>query len=264
MRIIPIFWNMRYTRLLRNVVLSLVIANILILIGKDAWWKLYQIPAHYLDMLVTFISVLIIFEYVDWINRYLNKQYLLTGNLTKRIMLQVVYGLVVPAGFAIVFTFIMWEFLWHQHLIKDGYFKYEFLPQVLMMIVVNLFFVVFDLFKKATYKSPEITLLAQKGKRKIPMVPGDIALIQLKNGLVYLISTGGEQLLLSDKLDAFENLLPQEHFFRANRQVILNKKACRSFRSIENGKIAVELLSTPDPIIVSQKRAASFRSWISS
>jgi hypothetical protein len=241
----------------------LVIANILILIGKDAWLPLFKTSRHYLDMLVTFISVIIIFEYVDWINRYLNRQYLLTGNLSKRILLQVLYGLLVPAGLAIFFTFIMWKFLWHKHLIEDDYFKYEFFPQVLMITVVNLSFVIFDLFKRATHKSPEITLLAQKGSKKIPVTPDEIALIQLKNGLVYLISNMGEQLLLSDRLDVFENNLPPEHFFRANRQVILSKRACKSFRSIENGKIAVELLSGSAPVIVSQKRAASFRSWIS-
>ncbi len=242
------------------------IANVLILIGKDNWLQLYQMPLHYLDMLVTFISVLIVFEYVDWVNRYLNRQLQITGNWPRRLSLQVLLGVVTPALMAILLTFMMWEFLWHKGLIEGNYFKYEFLPQLLMILIVNLFFVVVDLFRRATKPEEDqeevITLLAQSGPKKVPVSPESVSFIHLKNGLVYLVLLDGEQLLLPSNLDAFEKMLPPDEFFRANRQVILNRKACKAYKSVGNGKIEVELQSSADPVVVSQKRAASFRSWM--
>ncbi len=254
------------SRLLRNALISLFIANVLILIGKDNWLPLYQMPLHYVDMLVTFISVLIVFEYVDWVNRYLNRQLQITGDFRRRVLLQIVMGVIAPALLAIVLTFLMWEFLWHQDLVADGYFKHEFFPQFLIILIVNLFFVVSDLFRRVTKTTADqgevITLLAQSGPKKVPVSPDSVSFIHLKNGLVYLVLLDGEQLLLPSNLDAFEKMLPRDEFFRANRQVILNRKACRAFKSVGNGKIEVELQSSADPVVVSQKRAASFRSWM--
>ena len=253
---------MKYSRLFRNILVSLLIANILILIGKDNWLKLYQAPMHYLDMGVTFISVFIIFEYVDWINRYLNRQLLITGNISRRILLQILLGIIVPALLAILFTFIMWEYLWHKSLIEGNYFKYEFLPQVLLILIVNLYFIIIDLFSRVISKSSRVTIIGQKGTQKIPVSPEDISLVQLKSGLLYLVLTNGDQLLMTENLDAVERKLPETDFFRVNRQVILNRKACQSYKSVKNGKIEVEISADEDPVVVSQKRAADFRSWI--
>jgi hypothetical protein len=255
---------MRYSRIVRNVIASIIIANILILIGKENWLDLYQSPLHYLDMGVTFISVLIIFEYVDWINRYLNKQLMITGNLFRRIILQVLLGITLPALMAIFFTFIMWEFLWSKSLIEGNYFKYEFFPQLLIIIVVNLFFIILDLFGRIRSKEPRVTIIAQKGTQKVPVYPDDILMIKLKTktGLLYIILSSGEQLLLTENLETIQRKLSDQDFFRANRQVIFNRKACKSFRSAKNGKILVELNTDDDSVVVSQKRASDFRSWI--
>ena len=250
------------SRILRNILISLGISNILILIGKDNWLLLFTNPLHYLDMGVTFLSVFLIFEYVDWINRRLNKQYLLTHKFLNRILLQIAFGLLVPAALAIAFTYIMWSFLWGKTLLEGNYFKYEFLPQTLIILVVNLFFVISDLVKKTPVIIPKITLMAQKGIKKVPVSLEDISFIQLKDRVVHLTTDNGENLLLSDNLDTIENLLPPDDFFRANRQIILSKRNCKSFKSASNGKLEVELLSKSEAIIVSQKRAASFRSWI--
>jgi hypothetical protein len=253
---------MRYSRIIRNTILSLLIANILILIGKEDWLGLYQSPIHYLDMGVTFLSVFIIFEYLDWINRFLNRQLTITRNLPRRITLQILLGVGLPALLAIVFTFIMWEFLWSKSLIKDDYFKYEFFPQLLIIVVFNLFFILLDLFNRVTSNKDEVTLIAFKGNQKFPVSPKDISFIQLKTGLLFIHLSNGEEVLLSENVDHVEQKLSNKDFFRANRQVILNRQACKSFKSVKNGKIEVFINPDTDPVVVSQKRASDFRSWI--
>jgi DNA-binding LytR/AlgR family response regulator len=57
--------------------------------------------------------------------------------------------------------------------------------------------------------------------------------------------------------------LDDTQFFRANRQTIIHRFACKSYRRMENGKIGLDLEPNPKiPVIISQKRASDFRKWI--
>jgi hypothetical protein len=52
-------------------------------------------------------------------------------------------------------------------------------------------------------------------------------------------------------------------FFRANRQVIINIRACQYFTNEENGKLALYLVPAfQGEVIISQKRATAFRDWL--
>ena len=56
----------------------------------------------------------------------------------------------------------------------------------------------------------------------------------------------------------------RDSFFRANRQIIVSRNACKAYENIENGKISIDLsVDVKFPVIVSQKRAKAFRNWIS-
>lgn len=246
-----------------NILISIVIANVLILIGKDGWIELYQEPKHYLDMLVTFISVFVVFQYAFSINKYLNKKIPWNNDSLKRSLLQFSLGIVIPALMAILFTYIMWEFLWHKDLIVDGYFKYEYLPQLLLITVVNLFFIISDLFRNMqnTNKDSLGVIIGAKGGQKVPVKLDEIAYISLNGGITYLTSMSESKLMLSESMDHYEQFL-SSNYFRANRQFIISRKHCQAYKSIENGKIQVSLSPDNTLVIVSQKRASAFRSWI--
>ena len=117
-------------RLVRNGSISLIIANILILIGKDEWPALFLNSRHYLDMFVTFLSVFVVFEYLDRANSALNSKMPWLQDVYKRVLLQLFFGLAIPALLSILITFLQWKFIWNKHLVHDNYFKYEFLPQL--------------------------------------------------------------------------------------------------------------------------------------
>jgi DNA-binding LytR/AlgR family response regulator len=49
-------------------------------------------------------------------------------------------------------------------------------------------------------------------------------------------------------------LLDESIFFRANRQFIINIKACHYFTNEENGKLALQLIPThKEEVVISQK-----------
>jgi DNA-binding LytR/AlgR family response regulator len=59
-------------------------------------------------------------------------------------------------------------------------------------------------------------------------------------------------------------LLDESIFFRANRQFIINIKACHYFTNEENGKLALQLIPThKEEVVISQKRASAFKEWLS-
>ena len=91
-----------------------------------------------------------------------------------------------------------------------------------------------------------------------------LAYAYLKDGYCYLKTDTGENYVTTYALDDLYGLLDPTFFFRANRQMIINKSACKSYNSLEYGKISLELdPSFKEPVVVSQKRAKAFREWIS-
>ncbi|NMM47847.1 LytR/AlgR family response regulator transcription factor [Marinigracilibium pacificum] len=251
-----------YIRLL----ISFILSNVLILIGKDDWISLYvHNSRHYQDMIQTFFCVFIVFEYIFRINTYLDTKHNWKKSPFERSIFQVFFGLLIPSILAIILTFIQWEFIWHKGLIEGNYFKYEFLPQVLLIVIMNLFLVILNIFKtenNQTSDVPTTTIQASKGNKNIPVSLSDIAHLKLRNGITYLKSFDNDNLIVSCSLEQIEKTLPPSQFFRANRQEIINKKNCKSYASIENGKVEVVLNGDEESVKVSQKKAASFRKWI--
>ena len=79
-----------------------------------------------------------------------------------------------------------------------------------------------------------------------------------------LISRQGKKYLLDQSLDKIEKLLPEEKFFRVNRQFIFNRNLVSGFERAENGKLNVQLSDSgnfPDTIQVSRIKAAAFKRW---
>ncbi|MCP4459973.1 MAG: LytTR family transcriptional regulator [Cytophagales bacterium] len=251
-------------RLLNNIIASFLIANLLILIGKGDWLGSFLQPLHYLDMLMTFISVFIVFEYIDRISTYLNGKVSWLSHLLKRALMQIMLGVAVPALMATLLTYIMWEFVWHKGLIEDDYFTYDFVFQVLLMVAINLYFVILFLFRNMAGKSKSSasTILGNKGSSKIPVPLENTAYILLRNGIVYLTTFSNEQIILPQNMEYYEKILPKEYFFRANRQFIVHRHSCKSFNSAMNGKVEILVAPVSTTVVVSQKRAAGFRSWI--
>lgn len=64
-------------------------------------------------------------------------------------------------------------------------------------------------------------------------------------------------------LNYLMNQLPNQIFFRANRQVIINIQFIHSFKPFDNGRIQVNMKQDIyEPIIVSQENATEFKVWI--
>ena len=107
-------------------------------------------------------------------------------------------------------------------------------------------------------------ILIKKGIEYIPMKVEDIVLFYTENKIVYVFNCFGKKFLIDKTMNDLENELDRSIFFRVNRQYIVNLNFIKSFKTYEKVKLKLELnISEINHfIIISQKTAALFRSWI--
>lgn len=265
---------MQRKQLVLRIVSALVIAHFVIMVGRDDWLGVFVQWLYYKDLILTFLSVFLVIEYAYRINRYLNRRVPWHDDASRRFLLQFALVVLIPAGFAILLTWLRYVFVYEQDIIATGYFASEFLAEVLLILIVNLVLVISYLLRQRRDGPPDLlrerdaiglSLQAMSGRKYVPVAQEEAAYIWLKHDVLYIRTFSGEKLLLRETLDHYEALLPQDLFFRANRQWIIHKNACKSYMPWEHGKIKVTLEPDHDcAVVVSQKRASRFRAWIRS
>jgi DNA-binding LytR/AlgR family response regulator len=107
-------------------------------------------------------------------------------------------------------------------------------------------------------------LIVKKGYENISMKIEDIVLFYTENRVVYIFDREGKKYLSDKTMNELEADLDDSIFFRANRQYIVNLNFIKSFKSYEKVKLQIQL-NIPEVnhlIIISQKTAPDFRSWI--
>ncbi len=91
----------------------------------------------------------------------------------------------------------------------------------------------------------------------------DIAYIHKTKEYNYLYTFSSEKYLLDESLDDVYAALDEKEFFRANRQTIINFKACQYYLALDYGKLEVFLQpQAEEPVIISQKRGPLFKEWM--
>lgn len=106
-------------------------------------------------------------------------------------------------------------------------------------------------------------LVAVSGNKNIPIPVETIAYFYKDGNYTTLKTFQSETYLLNHSLDELMKLLEETLFFRANRQFIINLKACHYFTNEDNGKLELHLIPTNDAdVIISQKRTPAFKEWL--
>jgi two-component system LytT family response regulator len=90
----------------------------------------------------------------------------------------------------------------------------------------------------------------------------DIAFF-IKEDLIYLINREGKKFITDLRsLDEAEELLDPQHFYRANRQYLVQLAAIESYRVDDTGKITLKVDGAGlGGLIVSKEKAATFKIW---
>ena len=104
----------------------------------------------------------------------------------------------------------------------------------------------------------------KQGKQNLLIDFSEILGFYTEGGYTVLITRQNKKFFPDRSLDKIEDKLPEESFFRLNRQYIVHRKAVKGFKRTGDGKIDVLINAPdifPDTIPVSRTKAVSFKNW---
>ena len=99
----------------------------------------------------------------------------------------------------------------------------------------------------------------------IPLTIDDIAFFYTSNEKVGAHTFTGEHYIIDRTLETLQSTLPENEFFRANRQFIVARKAVKDIAIWFGSRLSLNLtLPTPEKIIISKARVPEFKQWLTS
>lgn len=267
---------------------SIFLAHFIKILGySESLWKLMMDPSYFLEVLVGALINFGVWTWIRWISIRLDARYDWLVQPTLRGFLQMALGFVLPNLLSFFIMYFFFIYITGENIFSSNWLYDEYRVVLFYMVMMNAFYLGYYFYQRfrqleaqlaaetvatsepSILSSPtppaqsNVVILATKGNRQIPVPAEDIAYCFLQDDIYYLKTFDDLQLMTNEPLDELTNLLPSNQFFRLNRQFLANAKACASFRSIANGKLEVNLQPVfADPVIVSQKKAASFKAWL--
>lgn len=252
----------------------------------DSLFKRLHTLDFYREYFATLIISLTIVEWIYTVNDRLEKNVPWHQQVFKRLMLQVLLGLLVPS--LLVFALASVYFAIHGYnIFQTDYLVFGFPLVMVMIILLNILLVMLPYFligmrqlqgkpssssaiaaaddqQFADEPLPFSRIKAYNGNSVIMLVPEEVLAAYIVGGKVLLKSTEKAELLTDFTLDELEKeYLPTDSFFRINRQLILHRDMCKGFKSLDYGKLEVTTdANLPVNTVVSQLKAKGFKEWI--
>lgn len=115
---------------------------------------------------------------------------------------------------------------------------------------------------KNSYENSNQSILIYQNDKIIPINTNDIAVLQLIDGIVKIITFNGNYYNSSKSLEDFEKYKNQ-NFFRANRQFTVNRRVVRDASQYFNRKLLLNLnIKLQEQIFISKERTSAFLLWL--
>lgn len=114
-----------------------------------------------------------------------------------------------------------------------------------------------------TERVEQQTFLVRFRDKIIPLSCDDIAFFYTSDERVSAYNFKGERYPIERTLEALQGILPQNVFFRANRQFIVSREAVKDISVWFGSRLLLNLtLETPEKIIISKARVPEFKAWL--
>lgn len=106
-------------------------------------------------------------------------------------------------------------------------------------------------------------LIVKRGLTSKPLDPAEVAYLFSEHKVSFVRTFNGETYHTDGTLGALATDLGENHFFRANRQFLVNIAAIKGFRRDNRSRITLELQPEPSqPVAISKEMAPRFDRWI--
>lgn len=105
--------------------------------------------------------------------------------------------------------------------------------------------------------------LLRKSDRLVPVETKEMSYIFSEDKSTLCMNQNAEKYFMDYTLDALEEILNPDMFFRLNRKYLIRREALKDIRLHLNGKLKISLMYCEDTeIFVSRERAGDFRKWL--
>lgn len=109
------------------------------------------------------------------------------------------------------------------------------------------------------------TMLVRYKDKIIPLKMSDVAFFYTFAERVTVTTLSGDSYPVDKTLEMLARELPQDDFFRANRQFIIARQAVKDVAVWFGSRLALNLtMETPERIIISKARVPEFKLWLQS
>jgi len=203
---------------------------------------------------------------------YLDKKLPYTDRPAKRIIIQCLLTTVAGLLVIILLTELV-SFIAKGRSAPSSFYLFDVFIFIIWFLVINGIYIGMHYY--AEWKQSETKRQEEKkirtdgfsikqGKQNLLIDFSEILGFYTEGGYTVLITRQNKKFFPDRSLDKIEDKLPEESFFRLNRQYIVHRNAVKGFKRTGDGKIDVLINAPdifPDTIPVSRTKAVSFKNW---
>ena len=118
---------------------------------------------------------------------------------------------------------------------------------------------------ESTKQNNQRVFLVHYKDKIIPLNIDDVAYFYISNERVTAVTLSSERYNIDRTLESLQATLPEDEFFRANRQFIIARKAVKDIAIWFGSRLSLNLsVETPEKIIISKARVPEFKQWLTS
>lgn len=203
---------------------------------------------------------------------YLDKKMPYGDRPLKRISIQLL--LTIPAGLLLISLLTeLTSWIVKGHSVPLSFYLFDVFIISVWLLVINGIYVGMHYYSE--WRQSEIRRQEEKtvriggysvkhGKENRLIAFPDILGFYAEDGYTVLLTLDNKKYFPDKSLDKIEESLPEELFFRLNRQYIVHRNALAGFKRTGDGKIDVQVNAGenfPKSIQVSRTRAVPFKNW---
>lgn len=261
------FWHIAQTKLPRcrwyHFVSSLALGHFFIALGReDFGWSYMQKWQYWLDLLGIAWVVWSTWFVLIWSTGLL----LPLHAAWRRNMLKLLGAyLMVVVWFLGQLTLVLW-FSWRQKW-WEGPFLINEGPVALLLLALLL---VYESRKKGDVTLPAavptpvdaVLLEGRLGNEVVLIDPVDVLFIEIVGEQCVAFLKDQRKLRLAAGMGTLEAQLPTTLFFRANRQLLVHRQACATYKTERSGRLQLNIQGRNEAVAVSQHKGASFKAWL--
>jgi len=271
-----------YNDLYFRIAACLIGSHILIVYGETlSTFQILLIPGYYYSLAGSFAIAMILFAFIREVVKRLDARFDWKHRAVERAGMQLLTGLVLPGVMAFLMAFVYFRIRGGINIFNTSYLRYDFDFIIALLLMINLYYIAYYFYARwhqaekvlrelvipagSTEAVPKNTFQVSKGSGNILLPVSGIAYIYRDRDSNFLRTVTGEDYYIPETLDEVQQQLPEDLFFRANRQFIIHRNACTGYDLLSYGKLKANIVPAfNEEVVVSQKRAQAFKKWMES